>query len=206
MKRILLLLSFCTLAQPASAATVTYSMTGYVYKCVGPCVYSPTGDVSVTIDTGIAASASSPANAAIYQNAVKQIVVGSFVLNPLTSTTSVTNDYVTGAKLVDQIAINFDDGTYRGQIAFQDVGDTSAPPTWLQSKGLPDVFDGSKVNYFYGRVLSEGDTTLEWVLSVNTIPPAVPEVASWAMLLLGFSGIGLIACHRRHQRRVASAA
>ena len=200
MKRLLLLLSLWPWVQPANAAIVTYSMTGYVYTCVSPCVYSQTGEVSVTTDTGVAASASSPANAAIYQNAVTQIVIGSFVLNPLTSTTSVTNDYATGAKLVDQIAINFDDDTYRGQIAFQDVGDMSAPPTWLLSIGLPDVFDAGKVNYFYGHVLSERGT-LEWVLSVNTIPPAVPELASWAMLLLGFSGIGLLA----HHRRVASA-
>jgi len=204
MKRIFLLLCLFPWAQPAGAAIVTYAMTGYVYQCVAPCVFGPNGDISVTIDTDVTASASSPANAAIYQNAVTQIVIGSFVLNPLTSTTSVTDNYSTGTKLADQIAVSFDDGTYRGQLAFQDIGDIAAPPTWLTSKSLPDSFDGAKIDYFYGHVLSQSDTTLEWVLSVNTIPPAVPEMASWAMLLLGFSGIGLLA-YRRHQGAVGAA-
>ena len=35
-------------------------------------------------------------------------------------------------------------------------------------------------------------------LDINLVPPAVPEPSTWAMLLLGFAGLGALA-HRRNR-------
>jgi hypothetical protein len=54
--------------------------------------------------------------------------------------------------------------------------------------------DGTSYNYFVDD------------LSITTVARAVPEPSTWAMMILGFAGIGFMAYRRRNQGAALSAA
>jgi hypothetical protein len=70
-----------------------------------------------------------------------------------------------------------------GGIVFQDAAGT-----------FYNIFtEGDQFIFIVSNDPSLGNTTLDWV-SGNVSP--VPEPSTWAMLLIGFVGLGLVACRR----------
>jgi hypothetical protein len=37
------------------------------------------------------------------------------------------------------------------------------------------------------------------IFSLDTVAPAVPELSTWAMMILGFAGVGFLAYRRKNQ-------
>jgi hypothetical protein len=48
---------------------------------------------------------------------------------------------------------------------------------------------------------NDSDIQLGWVGPYSYVAPAVPEPSTWAMMLIGFAGLGLFASARLHRRR-----
>ena len=94
-------------------------------------------------------------------------------------------------------------------------GYLTAPGFWTFSRGR-SVFhvssltigpDESSSNFFFGTAELASLVTLLLVDAKGNFSsvsfdatPAVPEASTWAMMLLGFAGIGVLACRRRRNR------
>jgi hypothetical protein len=74
--------------------------------------------------------------------------------------------------------------------------------------GGPNVFDISGPQIFTGTVdapIFTANTTFDFggdTLTISLAPP-VPEASTWAMMLLGFAGLGFLAHRRRNQSALA---
>ena len=80
---------------------------------------------------------------------------------------------------------------------------TSSPT--FQQLGYRPAETTSDSNYFFtplnGQNLpAEGVT---FTVSSSPVTPSVPEPSTWAMMALGFTGIGFLAC-RKHRRLAAA--
>lgn len=62
------------------------------------------------------------------------------------------------------------------------------------------------VNDTYSATLTSGGRSLTAYAQIGSGAPAVPEPATWAMMLIGFGGIGFAMRGRRHSKRVAELA
>ena len=67
---------------------------------------------------------------------------------------------------------------------------------------IADVTAGNPINIFVADVFSgQTGNTGRWTLAL----PSVPEPSTWAMLLLGFAGIGFMAYRRKSKPALMAA-
>jgi hypothetical protein len=68
------------------------------------------------------------------------------------------------------------------------------------------VFGGSaflNAGDYYLNITGIAGSTAGYGGDLATVAPAVPEASTWAMMILGFAGIGFLATRRRNQFRLA---
>jgi hypothetical protein len=143
-----------------------------------------------TVYRGYRLNPSVPAN---YSNAVTDIVIGSSHFTSPVTTTVITNDFYNGDGFVDIFYVGFSQGEYSG-LVFLDGFNYTSPSTFLTSASLPESLDVSLLTNFTGVIYRTSDN-----LRIETVnqPSSVPEPSTWAMLLIGFAGIGFVAYRRR---------
>jgi hypothetical protein len=156
-----------------------------------------------------------PGNTGYYtviNNSISEYIYGFSVTNPLAS---IVNSWTT------------EPGWIAGKTPVlgypkTGFGYLTAPGFWTFSRGRP-VFHVSSLtigpnesssNFFFGTAELASAVTLllvdaKWNFSsvnfdATQAAPAVPEASTWAMMLLGFAGIGLLA-YRRRRNGVAAA-
>jgi hypothetical protein len=126
-------------------------------------------------------------------------IAGSFTSAQFTSTISTTNSGVVGPNG------NFDDLYYPSAPASLILDDFGL--SVLLSNG--DQLGIGPVNGssgLYDVVSSDGQVYDDVTFSVSAVTPAVPEPSTWAMMILGFCGLGFMACRRKQNGEALSAA
>ncbi|MDE2334178.1 MAG: PEP-CTERM sorting domain-containing protein [Rhodospirillales bacterium] len=99
----------------------------------------------------------------------------------------ITSNFITGHDSSGNTGIAFDGSTfYVDNIRSSTIGEYNTSGTWLQDLTLTGQ------NYFLGEDLS--------VNYAQVLPPAVPEPASWGVMLVGLVGLAGLAAGRRRTR------
>ena len=95
-------------------------------------------------------------------------------------------------------------GTSTGDYIFNSVGSGFSVPTFTYNDGVATV-ESFDLNF------TSGSPDLNFTLvgsavpglKVTTVGSAVPESSTWAMMLLGFAGIGFAASRKARKKSVA---
>lgn len=183
--------------QSANADVVTASVSGFVDACSSPCVYNPTGQLSITFDTSVSGTPGSQPDSRSYANAVTEITIGSLhIVSPM-STLSLTNDFYNNVGFVDLLTVNFTFGDLTGMMFFLGFDYTSPSEFLLTSGNLPSSLDTAKISNFFGYASLSSDNSLVEFIRQDNPAPSVPEPSTWAMLLIGFAGLSFAAYRRK---------
>jgi hypothetical protein len=187
------------LTAPASAGLITYDTSGSSFSCgaLADCTVAGNG-LSVTIGSGPGETIS--------------FVPGSSTVNDTpTSNLSYGNIFITGSPLVLLSGLTFalDVSTNGGPAALLSTGefsnafglgtipDVNFSP--LTGASGPATYTVDHAFYYLG-VGSDNPTQI-----TGTVSAAVPEVSTWAMMLLGFGGLGMAGYVRSRGRTAAIA-
>lgn len=205
---LLALIALSCLSMPsAEASVVTFDYTATVTSLTGVSVpgIGTTVHASVTFDTAALPWQSTPTSAN-YANPIVSLSYNSQLVPLAGSSVAIWNNYTPagGTPYIDTFYINA--MTTAGETFDLFISATLAsPPSLLTSTGLPnqppnlalDTEDFFRFNDGKGGSF-RGDIT-----SITMASP-VPEASTWAMLLLGFAGVGCVAYRRREQRTLAA--
>jgi hypothetical protein len=182
-------LAFGAAALPAAAAVVTIpdpSPNAYIYF--------GNGDASVTYDN-VTFSQSSALSDGNFFN-VGQLFSGDpAVLSSQEQSRGVANILITLPRFTKALAFNY--GTFGGSGVNFQLSNGSSVTQGSTGGGYttPDLFLTTGQKAFKSVLV----TTPDGVLDVNNLSYAVPEPATWAMMLIGFAALGAAARSRRAQ-------
>jgi hypothetical protein len=206
-------------------STVTFNFTGVVNSVDAPLSSAFTvGDSitgSYTFDTTAAnTDPGGDPNVGIYNSSLAFTVsAGRFTSSGTGFQFNVFNDLVLAPGILrDQYRVAFPGtGPSINGLAYNafslDLLTTSANPTSLTSDALPSTppiisdfainndFPISNQLRFYFIDPNNSITGVDYVIgSLDTLTEAVPEISTWAMMILGFMGIGLMAYRRKNNQ------
>jgi hypothetical protein len=96
----------------------------------------------------------------------------------------------------------YNNGTYTGvglQTSLNGPSSNYSNPNAFSFAGIA----GANILNFY---ITDGGNPSAFAFDVQTVTAAVPEPSTWAMMILGFAGVGFMAYRRRNQGAALSAA
>ena len=169
---------------------------------------------SVAVAALLAAACASPASAALLNFELSGSQQATFQID----TETVPDKFSSSTLIGDQVLFNNVSGIFGGvaglaSISFGtylaadlNIGGTALGFTQLSGSG-PDLFTGNPGDPIFtlgsfnlaNPFLGQND-----VLTISTVA-AVPEPSTWAMMVLGFAGVGFMAYRRKGQRALAQA-
>jgi hypothetical protein len=96
---------------------------------------------------------------------------------------------------------SLDIGAPPGSMQIMEVDNVNSSGVYVSTEGFSLPESSSSFFYLSGThyvdiILRNGGDPM---ISVNFVASAVPEPSTWAMLLLGFAGVGFMAYRRRNQ-------
>lgn len=214
--RVLLLAAVAALAMPgaARAAIVTFDWLGKITNIEGGgSAYSlnETIKLSLTYDTSVLpAQIQNGGTTAVYTSGMEFIRFG-WQMWPVDNSgvfgqTQISNNRPAGASFTDEVTFqgqNYNNDSYVTFI----FALTGADPQALNSTALPtSLINPAAFGSAFASYVVDGVTYTAQISAVpGTFPGAVPEPTTWAMMLIGFAGVGFIA-YRRSRKFVATAA
>jgi hypothetical protein len=187
---------------PASADIVTFNLSGVVFSASGPGAPS-LGDASqatITFDTAALGTPYLP-GIVDYNSAVISFSADSSVLTPTVSNIRVFDNFQQGSLYYD--GVQFDVGTGERNFHINLFTQTTSPSQITTSTDLPIApFDlNSLVFRDYSYTLFNGLFSPQTNVGIDirsvTLASSVPEVSTWAMMVLGFAGIGAMTFRQR---------
>ena len=104
--------------------------------------------------------------------------------------TSGATPYGTFNHGVDMVGVNGAPGSQHGPLDFTVFGITTAN------------FNANALGYFFAADLIRLSNGATGSVAAGVLSPAVPEASTWAMMLLGFFGVGFLAYRRKNQGQV----
>jgi hypothetical protein len=203
-----------TVVAPANASTYLYNFAGTV-DSVGPdLVGFSVGDSftgSFTVDSN--PDLGSTSNDASYRLLSAEISVGSYsVSSPNGGTVFVSHNFNQFAAIVGLVGLgaasgNFVSGEFilaLGNFTDQPIGDASILPTTLP---LSDFIQPHVTLQFLDKDDAAQFRNVNAPLDTITATEisAVPEPSTWAMMILGFAGIGFMAYRRKAEPALMAA-
>jgi hypothetical protein len=165
---------------PASAATVNVTFTE-TQDLLGPALV--VNNLSFTT-TG--PSFQFEGQTAFEVNGITGTINGLAIVAPVTSTSDYGNYFTTGPSAVDGTGLNFQLAGSSFSAVSLFFEDTTSPPTY-------------RINSIFPFVEGFGTATFTQVA-------AVPEPSTWAMMILGFVGVGFMAYRRKRNGAAFAAA
>ena len=164
-------------ASPASAAVYSFMFTENQHL-LGPQTQIGMGSFTTT-DSAMTVGG----QIAFQIVGITGTIDGSSINAPITATSNYGNYFTTGASFLDGSGTNF----------------------FLAS--------GEKISFFFQdpptaryRINTQSPGGSAYVTASSAIVAAVPEPSTWAMMILGFAGVGYMAYRRRNQTAEFSAA
>ena len=197
-------------ATQASADIVTFNFNGTItYDLNSTYTAGQAIPVSISIDYGVAGTPVVP-GVTKYVGAVTALSIGSFSITPDFAThISVANDYFDGTQYVDaiQVRAQYSEGPTLKNMYLEFLSYASAPSPILTSLNLPMLnaaaFPIAEFGYSYFDAVSFSLRENVYGESLQNVAP-VPEPSTWAMMILGFTGVGFIAYRRRKTASLAA--
>jgi hypothetical protein len=195
-------------ALPATAEVVTWNFGGQITSATGPFL-PPSGTNftgSVTFETVPIGTISPDGTHADWNSAT----ISNFNLDSPPSWNNPSLPWHSGTITVDNnstldsLVFQTSQGEFFVTITFQQHGSNPgaltsvSPPRSPPSLALFDVASFSITDIDVHNTSSGVITSLTGPPPIET--PAVPEPSTWAMMILGFSGIGYLTYRRRNQR------
>ncbi|MDN3275921.1 PEP-CTERM sorting domain-containing protein [Frankia sp. RB7] len=98
--------------------------------------------------------------------------------------------FLSGSYLITDTAGDSYNGTFTGSVG-SPVSSLTVPVTFSYTPGTYTV------TFFYGGSIAGSPVPTYASGSASTVVTAVPEPATWAMMMLGFLGVGLVSYRRR---------
>jgi hypothetical protein len=205
--------ALAAMTSSANAAVITWTYDSTITMATGPLFHlGDTVQVSVTMDTSVVPYTNVPT--VLASHAVLSVSFGSSTATQ-GGNLAIFNNSGVGSPIVweDRFAasanLTLPNGLPLGALflLFLDQGPSPANLTALTSTAIPlspldpASFDTAKASYFMPR---PGGAFEQYEASLNAIS-AVPEPSTWAMMILGFGVVGLVA-YRRSKKQVAAAA
>jgi hypothetical protein len=205
---------------PAKADLVTLNFIGNVTDSSDPSLRTTTVPVSITLDTSIAAESGGSNSFAQYLGAITDFSIGTFDAKIGDSNSiKIRNDFYNNiantyadnfqARLTQNTALAFT--TFAVTFATSDT----APSNAINSVALPTgPYDPSQfldTNFAFTTSptyehLNDGQVIfLSGTLELAPVVAGVPEPSTWAMMLLGFTGVGFMAYRRKSKSALMAA-
>jgi hypothetical protein len=192
-----------TVTSPSDAAPITYTFTGVGSGTIDTSAFSGQFSFAFTGDTS-----NVQPDAPFYRlfNLGGTFTAGSF------SATLTSNNVIVATADSTIPRINFFNSTVTAGLGFQDPAltgydlMTSIGPVTVSAPGtstsflLPTFGGGSFITTTGIAIAIAENSSLTFEASVS----AVPEPSTWAMLILGFSGLSFIAYRRRYSDVIAA--
>jgi hypothetical protein len=218
----ILLVSALAINAPAKADLVTVNYIGNVdiANSYGT-AFGSTVPVSITFDTSTAAESGASNSFAQYLGAITDFQIGSFDGNTgYSNTVKIRNDFYNNISnvFVDGFQARLDQSSALAFTTFAvtfSTGDTSTPSDAISSVSLPTgPYDASKfsdTNFAFSisptyEHLADGQVVyLTGTLTSASVVAGVPEPSTWAMMILGFGGIGFMAYRRKSKPALMAA-
>jgi hypothetical protein len=191
---------------PARAAIITWDFTGTVTLnngIAGDAVGSSING-SLSFDSAASAAAGSTSISASYNSLISQFSIaqfqGNLVLGGFISIDD--NSPLGGGIFSDNFTAAYLDasGSYSIQLVKHDTNPIAITSTSLPTSpyNLSD-FDFKQITY------TNSSTRLEASIDTLSVASAVPEPSTWAMMILGFAGIGFMAYRRKSKPALMAA-
>jgi hypothetical protein len=169
-------LSFAVLPAQATILSEDFSFTGSVLSASGQFTYDTTNDMVLSFD-GTVSSGSSPLNNGV----ITGLITSGSPFAPVAG-----GNYYTYSNTYDPVSHTFGGDGLLFAFGAGNYGEFYNNPGVFLSTWLPDGPSNGP-----GQLFIPGDAgTLE-------VSASVPESSTWAMMILGFAGVGFMAYRRR---------